>query len=370
MLNPFKYGCVVDGKFFCSRPELAKQLRDYIERGQNVVIQGDRRMGKSSLVSNVVNGMRGYHPLMIDLMGVKGVGDICNRVADALLRFDETDTIVRRVMGLFAHLKPVATVDAMTGLPTITVDRRASADPSTINVAINAIISHVKDRKACVILDEFQDILNVKDGEQVLAIMRSKIQFLQDTAFIYLGSSRNEMLNIFMSPKSPFYKSALLFAVGEMEEKSFYEFVRRKFADGGRRIDKVFFREIWNFVDHTTGDVQEFCDALWVVSADGDQLDRNHFSKALEEIFRRESFSYTTFIKNLTEIQFRVLKALSFIGGAHPLSAEFLELSQITNHTSVKRALNSLYANGLIYPQSGDYKFVSPFFREWVRQKA
>lgn len=368
MNNPFKYGCVVEGGHFCPRPALARQLREYIQRGQNLVIQGDRRMGKSSLVANTIKAMRGYHPLMIDLMGVKSVGDICNRVADALLGFEESDSVVHRVLSLFSHLKPVATVDSMTGMPTITVDSRASADPANINVAMNAIANHVKGRKSCVVFDEFQDVLDIKDGEQVLAIMRGKIQYVSDVAFIFLGSSRNEMLDIFMSPKSPFYKSALLFGVAEMDEKGFFEFVRTKFAAGGRRISSEFFHGIWEFVMHTTGDVQEFCDALWSVSDKGEELGDKAFALALDEVFRRESFSYTTFIKNLTDIQLRVLKALSRLGGEHPLSAEFLEAAQISTHASVKRALTSLANNGLVYPQSGDYKFISPFFREWIRR--
>ena len=176
------------------------------------------------------------------------------------------------------------------------------------------------------------------------------------------------MLDIFMSPKSPFYKSALLFAVEEFEERALFEFVREKFDAGKRKMDAEFFHRIWEFVQHTTGDVQEFCDALWVISSPGDRLGDAEFAGALEEIFRREAFSYATFIKNLTDIQFRVLRALAELGGEHPLSSEFLNAAQITTHASVKRSLTSLCNAGLIYPQSGDHKFMNPFFKEWVRR--
>ena len=53
MKMPFRYGCVVEGEYFCPRPELERQLRDYAEAGQNLVIQGERRMGKTSLVKKV-----------------------------------------------------------------------------------------------------------------------------------------------------------------------------------------------------------------------------------------------------------------------------------------------------------------------------
>ena len=33
MKMPFRYGCVVDGEYFCPRPELERQLRNYAESG-------------------------------------------------------------------------------------------------------------------------------------------------------------------------------------------------------------------------------------------------------------------------------------------------------------------------------------------------
>ena len=46
-MNPFKYGCVVSGEFLCPRPELEQQLKSYIQSGQNIVVHGERRMGKT-----------------------------------------------------------------------------------------------------------------------------------------------------------------------------------------------------------------------------------------------------------------------------------------------------------------------------------
>ena len=59
MKNPFKYGCVVGGDSFCERPELERKLAGFVRSGQNVVIQGERRMGKTSLVRETVGRMRG-----------------------------------------------------------------------------------------------------------------------------------------------------------------------------------------------------------------------------------------------------------------------------------------------------------------------
>lgn len=365
-MNPFKYGCIVDGDDFCARKELSAQLLDYVQRGQNIVIQGERRIGKSSLVYNTLNGQKKYRPIMIDLMGVKSTVDICNRIADALTRFDSSDGFFRRTMSLLAHLRPIMTVDTMTGMPTISVDRSAGAAPESLAVAMNAIASHVEDKNACVVLDEFQDVADLKDGDQILAIMRGKIQYMNKTSFIFLGSARNRMADIFMLPDSPFYKSALAFEVGEMPTDDFYRFLASRFSTGNRKLPRALFDKMWDAVSHITGDIQELCDAVWQVSVEGSTLDEDMLQKALVVIFAREGAAYQMFVKQLTDIQFRVLKALAIGGGEHPNSAAFLELAHVNVHASVTRALHSLSSAGLIYSMEGRYRFASPFFKTWL----
>lgn len=50
----FKYGMVVDGENYCPRPELARQFSKLVESGLNVVVQGERRMGKTSFVCEAI----------------------------------------------------------------------------------------------------------------------------------------------------------------------------------------------------------------------------------------------------------------------------------------------------------------------------
>ena len=368
-MNAFKYGCSVEGEHFCARPDLSKSLSNYIESGQNLVIQGERRIGKTSLVKETVSAMRGWSILYADFMGVKSVSDVCNRIADALTRFDSSDSLMRKAFTALAQLRPIATIDTMTGLPTISIDARIASDPSSVNTVMNAVEAHVKGRKVCVVFDEFQDILDVNDGEQMLSLMRGRIQFISHTSFVFLGSARNTMMDIFMSPKSPFYKSAAVFDVGTIPDDDFFVFAKGRFATGRRSLSRELFDRILAFVNRTTGDVQEMCDAIWQISEPGDKLGDRHFERGLGFVFDRENGVYAMFLKPLTDIQFRVLRALAIQDGAHPLSNTFLEEARLTNTATVRRSLTSLEKTGLIYRGAEGWRFASPFFREWVRRR-
>jgi uncharacterized protein len=75
-MNPFKYGQVVGAKDFCQRPDLMKQVIGFIKAGQNIVLQGERRMGKTSLIHEALNHIKKYSIIYIDLLEIKSVDDI------------------------------------------------------------------------------------------------------------------------------------------------------------------------------------------------------------------------------------------------------------------------------------------------------
>jgi AAA+ ATPase superfamily predicted ATPase len=69
---PFKYGTIVSGRDFCGREALLEQIISYIESAQNIVILGERRVGKSSAVYEAVLGSKGGQLLYVDFMILNG----------------------------------------------------------------------------------------------------------------------------------------------------------------------------------------------------------------------------------------------------------------------------------------------------------
>ena len=117
MKNPFKYGCVVSGDSFCERPELTTKLAGFVRSGQNVVIQGERRMGKTSLVRETIGRMKGVRLVYVDLLGVCDIGDLCGRIAEALAETDRTLPFYRKLGRMLAKLRPTVSVDPDSGMP-------------------------------------------------------------------------------------------------------------------------------------------------------------------------------------------------------------------------------------------------------------
>ena len=366
MNNPFRYGCVVNGEYFCPRQKQEKELQRFVRDGQNIVIQGERRIGKTSLVKKAVGDMRGFKMLYVDLFAVRSVADICHRVMVGITALSGELSFLKKALSFVTNLRPTLSVDVLTGSPTISVDMRAANEPQSLQIVLTAIERLARDHKLCVVFDEFQDILKIEDGAKILAEMRSRIQFQADIPYFFMGSLRNEMMSIFASPDSPFFKSALPYEVDAIDEADFIAFIVNRFKAGSRKIDEATARSVIAFAARISGDVQELCKALWDSTDDGDTITEADIPRALETVFAHESRGYEASVDKLTSIQLTTLKTLARTGISEVCSKQFLEASAISNPSVVKRAINKLLAERLIFTTRGEYRFVNPFFREWL----
>ena len=64
----------------------------------------------------------------------------------------------------------------------------------------------------------------------------------------------------------------------------------------------------------------------------------------------------------------RVLATLASRGGHEIFSVGFLSAASVINAASVKRAIDRLISDGLVFYNDKEYRFVNTFFREWIRR--
>jgi hypothetical protein len=76
-------------------------------------------------------------------------------------------------------------------------------------------------------MDEFQDIFDLKDSHEALAMFRSHIQHQPQIPYVFIGSIRHKMAGIFMDNKSPFFKSAIPLEVGRINPDEFSLFIKK-----------------------------------------------------------------------------------------------------------------------------------------------
>ena len=201
--NPFRYGCVVEDIFYCPRPALERQLAGFIRSGQNVVIHGERRMGKTSLINAVVRGMRGWRMIYVDLLHVQTVGDVCRRIVSSVRNMERKASVFEKALKLLPRLRPVLKVDPATGEFGFGFDARAAEDPYAVEEVLDMLAKVAAGGRTVVVFDEFQDVCNLPDAQTVLALMRGRIQFQGGIPYVFTGSVRNRMVDMFDNPTAP-----------------------------------------------------------------------------------------------------------------------------------------------------------------------
>ena len=156
-MNPFKYGQVVSGGDFCPRPEAQKQLASYIQSGQNVVVYGERRIGKTSLIYETRTNLSQRRMLHIDLMDLKSLEDLHARMAKAILSMEQRSGSLEKILSLLAGLRPVLAMDPYTGQPTFSIDAPLKTTPTSIEGLLDLVETLNQKKPLAVFIDEFQD---------------------------------------------------------------------------------------------------------------------------------------------------------------------------------------------------------------------
>ena len=368
-MNPFRHGCAVDGEFFCPRPELERQLRSFAESGQNVVVHGERRMGKTSLIRHAIGGMKKMRMLYVDLYCIQTLSDFCRRVMNGISEANESMSFIKKAMSFVHQLRPSLSFDVNTGAPQISVDVRAANSPDSLGAVMGMIRRLAKDERICVVFDEFQDILDIDRSDVVLAEMRSTIQFQPDTPYFFSGSVRNDMMRIFDDSQSPFFKSAATFTVGPIGSSEFERFIAARFRKGDRKVGAEAVRMLIGYADSVTGDVQELCEAIWDTTEPGSEVTAKDIPRALDCVFAREGEAFGESVRQMTPLQVSVLRAFSALDTSSIFSEEFMQRVGTTSTGALRTAINRLVAKRIIYRFGGKYRFANPFFKAWLVEK-
>ena len=368
-MNPFMHGVAVTGNDFCPRPELVKQLHGHIDAHQNCVLRGVRRVGKTSAVLEAVRTSKRAKHIYVNCWGKLDTSSLASAIYEAFLIYQKRKGIsLEKIIRSFAHLRPKVGVDPYSGEPTFTVDMGSGAaqDAGSIDGVFDLLGHESKKCPLVVVFDEFQALLKLKEADALMANMRGAIQLQPRVTYLYLGSARNLMDEIFNSPDKPFYKSAAAISVPPIARNIYKPYIEKKFASGRRSIELGALAAIFDAAQNITGDVQQLCSELWNCTDPGDPIRTETVPHGLERIHRAEHESNSRIIDLLTPGQVRVLSGLALVGGGSPTSHEFLTAAGVPQPSSVTRALNMLTKRGLVYRSAEEYRFFSPFFRTWL----
>lgn len=368
--NPFIVGKYLSDEYFCDRKTETDFLRKQIENGRNVALISPRRIGKSGLIRHFFNQadiLEKYHVFFVDIYAT-------NSFAEFVYSFGKE---------IYEQLKPQSTIwkekffqtissfrmgfklDPMTGAPGLDLGLGDIQAPQT---SLDEIFSYIDEAdKPCIIaIDEFQQIGDYSE-KNVEALLRTKIQKCQKAQFIFSGSKRHMMTNMFNSPSKPFYQSAISMGLDPIPLEVYSEFAIQLFEKRGKQIDSSVIEDIWNRYNGYTWFVQMMMNELFALTEDGAICHVDMIPEAQRNVVMSQESGYKDILSNIPPKQKIVLQAIAKEGVANSItSAKFIKKYNLNSASAVQAAIKLLLQNDIITKNENSYRVYDYFFAEWL----
>lgn len=346
--NPFLIQGYIGPETFCDRRNETKTISNALLNGRNITLFSLRRMGKTGLLYHVGHHMEQKKTvkfLYSDLFNTYSTEDLARSMGQELLRvFAPKRGLARWLGSVFRSISPGISFDPLTGNPEITFN---FVRPQESVKTLEHIFDFLESRKETIVwaLDEFQQVGTYqKPGTE--ALLRSRIQKLSRTHFIFSGSHRTLLSQMFTSAKKPFYQSTQWMELQEIGRSDYRKFILKHFNTKRNRILPEMADAILDITLGHTWYVQYLCNRLYATER---LVTEKLLASEMRALLKEFEPVYHNFKSLLSPFQWQVLRAVAIEERVYmPGSHVFLHRHNLGAAASVRRALDSLIQQDMI----------------------
>ena len=362
MKNPFQYTGLVGKASYLHRSTIENVLLDHFESRQNLLVQGPRRMGKTSAIINTFSDLQAKKKclfLHVDFYGLNTIHDIRDKLLFAVEQIPLTARLRKDLKKLMGEITGATAFG-------FGINWSVKQRESMLEDVLSLFAEINNKRPLVVFFDEFQSLLDAEDSGEILGRLRSEIQKQQDVFYLYAGSDRARLREIFFLEKSPFFKSAALMDVGPIDRKEFIPWLEKHFAAGKRSVNSLIWAPLFDLVCDVPGDIQHFCHTLWTLSEPGDCIDDDACRIAIDYLLDMQQKSFIDFWSILSPNQRKVLRGLALYPKNGHTSSVFIKGVGLSSSSASSKALDAMLKRGTIWRAGDRFALSNPFMQLWI----
>lgn len=372
--NPFILGHRIRRPYFCDRYEEERRLLASIENGRNTVLISPRRMGKTTLIDVTLE--EAYKDkedevltFFIDILSSNSLSEFTYLFGKAI--YDRLASRHHTWLGSFlATLKSLTGsfgFDPLTGLPTFNVQIGDIRQPEYM---LDEIFTYIRqcDRQVVVVIDEFQQITKYPE-KNAEAILRTHIQRVENATFIFAGSERTILREMFISSKRPFYNSAEIMHLDSIAEREYTEFALEMFRKYGKVLNPGAVNFIYHLFSGNTFYLQRSMNAAFADTSDEKECDEETMRRVVEGMLAANEVIYREILSRVSVSQKPVLIAIARDKIVDtPTSGSFIKRYSLPSASSVQSAIQKLLSSGIVSKEEGGYIVSDPLFRIFINR--
>ena len=372
MVNPFVIKSYESKEFFCDREEeLQLMLQNCINK-TDMTLVSRRRMGKTGLVFRLFDELKSTHPeiftVYLDIFISRNLDDFIKLFAEAAVKAFPTKTkIGERLMNFIKSLRPQVTYDSITGEPQFQIAYHNDAEKE---YTLRSLFELLSSQNVHIVfaIDEFQQIREYPE-QNMEALLRTYMQRCNNVTFIFSGSRKHLMTDIFTNARKPFYSSTSFVSIDKISEPSYSDFISKQFSAHKRKFNEDAVNFILEWTQRHTYYTQFLCHTIY---ANGQKnIDLPEVKKACGQVLIQREPVYLQYRKMLTDKQWDYLIAVAKEGSVRQVtSADFLKRYKIGGASVSKRLVESLCEKELLNAEVSldgiEYSVDDVFFSRWL----
>ena len=372
MVNPFVTKGYAGAEYFCDREKETHDLVQLLTNENNMALISPRRIGKTDLIHHCFAQPEirdNYYTFIIDIYATNSLADFVDVLGHAI--FEELKPRGRKVWERFyMALRSVQQQISFdfNGNPVWGIGLGTFVNPAT---TLDEIFSYLKDadRPCIVAIDEFQKITEYANNENVEAALRTHIQRCPNATFLFSGSKRHLMTEIFLSPSRPFYQSVITMGLPAIPEEKYAAFAERLFSQNGKHLEQGVVHEVYTRFSGITFYLQRVMNVLFLNTEKGGSCTDGMIDDAVNYILDLNSEHYETLYSLVSEKQRNVFLAIAAERRAKALSSgRFVHKYRLPSVSSVMSAVKGLLEKDFITKDGEEYIVYDRFFQLWLQR--
>ena len=350
MENPFKFGTVVEAEYFTDRVKEVNYINQFIQSPNHLILISPRRFGKSSVVAKAIT-QSGRKSITVNIQQVVSVADLAAKLMREFFKVHPME----RIRHLITHFRiiPTVTTNALTG--TVDVSFQPGVDATILLEDVMELMekAHTESDRLVVVLDEFQEILDL--APRLDKKLRAIMQEQKHINYILLGSQESMMTDIFEKKKSPFYHFGELMRLGKLPRDNFHEYLTVRLENCFPNNHDELADDILDYTGSHPYYTQQLASNVWQIGMLQPEQ-KEVLQVAVDRIVTTHGLDYERLWLNFKRTNKWILQRLASNGnlqtGEHRTS---------TVYSALKRLQKDGY---VIY--SDRYEIEDPFFKEWI----
>lgn len=369
--NPFVIGKYVDKDYFCDREKESELLVHHIMNGRHVTLMSERRMGKTGLIEHVFTNRLPdeYETFLIDVYTCKNLREMVYLLANEVFKkISKKQPLLEKLLSIVHSLKATLSYNSLTGQPEFGLGLGEITQPE---VTLDEILSYLEaSDKVCVVaIDEFQKIASFEE-DNIEALLRTRIQHLKKTQFIFAGSERHLLEGIFNDPARPFYNSVVFMQLLPIDENEYIRFCQRLFSLYDKTVSETLVSRLYDCFQGVTWYLQLSMNEAFTIAERGGYVSEEAYEHILNHMVDSKRFTFEDRYVSLTEKQKAVLLA---IAAEYPkeltlTSQAFISKYNLKTASSVQTAVKGLMEKGILNDYHGTKRPADLLFMLWLKK--